>query len=102
MVWSVRDIKSGLVVDRSSSVILSNVQLKVSQAGRAKVIREKRKCVHAGVVGNRINEVPEGNWIRVEYNPYKYDSFVYSDSPSIGVTNAKWAKLTGTGLFILI
>jgi hypothetical protein len=58
----------------------------VSEAGRQRVLREKRKNVHAGVSGTWINyctnrvenhfEFLSMVGRQVTYNPYKYDSFV--------------------------
>lgn len=76
VVWSVRDVKSGLVIDRSHDVYLKNVEMKVSQAGRKRVLKEKRKNVHAGVQGLRLKNKPKNiTWIKAIYNPYLYDSF---------------------------
>lgn len=101
VVWSVKDIDSGLVVDRSPNVILSNAILKVSQAGRARVILERRKNVHAGVQGRRIKRAPKGIWVRAEYNPYKHNCFVLSMSGR-GIDHALYAKLTPTGLYVML
>ena len=101
VVWSVRDVASGLVIDRSEEVVLAEARLKVSQAGRRRVLREKCKNVHAGVQGIRIDRAPDGEWVRAEYNPYKYESFVLSDS-KIPVENVRYAKLTQTGLYVLL
>jgi hypothetical protein len=76
VVWSVRDVKSGLVIDRSHNVYLKNVEMKVSQAGRKRVLKEKRKNVHAGVQGLRLKNKPKNiAWIKARYNPYLFDSF---------------------------
>lgn len=101
VVWSVKNTKSGLVVDRASEVILMDVTLKVSQAGRARVIKNKRRNVHAGVQGKRVKAAPRGLWRRVTYDPYKNDTFVgwFSKKP---VHSAGYAKLTQQGLFVLL
>jgi hypothetical protein len=67
----------GRVVAHLLEVSLRNCYFKVSQAGRNRVLKEKRKNVHAGVVGF-MNEIEENNSFKVEvaYNPYKYSSFV--------------------------
>jgi len=41
----------GRVVGWASTVLLSDVTPKVSEAGRQRVLREKRKNVHAGMGG---------------------------------------------------
>jgi len=101
IVWSVRDVKSGLVIDRVSSVILKNVHLKVSQAGRARVLASKRKNVHAGIQGQRMNRAPKGVWVQAQYNPYKSDSFVLTDSGR-AIGTAMYARLTQTGLWVML
>jgi hypothetical protein len=101
VVWSVKSVKTGLVIDRSPIVVISNAQLKVSQAGRNRVLLERRKNVHAGIQGIRIKRAPKGNWLRAEYNPYKWNSFVLTGT-GIAITHARYAKLTSKGLFVLL
>jgi hypothetical protein len=103
VVWSVKDVKSGLVIDRSEKVVLKDVELKVSQAGRARVIKQRRKNVHAGVVGQRMNRAPSGQWVRVVYDPYSMCSFhMQTDYGQFPIERARYAKLTPTGLYVLI
>lgn len=103
IVWSVKNTKSGLVVDRATTVYLSNVQLKVSQAGRARVLREQRKNVHAGVQGKRLKAAPRGHWVRAEYNPYKMNTFRLSaPNAQLPIVTAKYAKLTPAGLYVIL
>ena len=45
----------GRVIAHADSVELVNATFKVSQAGRQRVLRERRKNVHAGVVGTMTN-----------------------------------------------
>lgn len=98
VMWSVKDVGSGLVVDRSHTVILKNVKLKVSKAGRARVLKERRRNVHAGVQGQRIKRAPKREWIKAYYNPYQVDSFVDCDLTKI--YEAEYAKLTSKGLYV--
>lgn len=80
--WSVRNVKTGRVIDHTDYIVLTDVTFKVSQAGRQRVLREKKKNVHAGVQGYvASNEDIKsirilGKQANVTYNPYKYDSFV--------------------------
>lgn len=81
--YSVKNVASGLVVDHSPLVYLTDVKFKVSEAGRQRVLREKRKNVHAGVQGlpSPIGlDVFWDDYVRVTYNPYKYESFVRMDT----------------------
>ena len=89
----------GKVVAHAERVAVLDPVFKVSEKGRQKVIKEKCKNVHAGVVGelNMFDGVPtrwgsevglEGttitpnenpeqhNWVGLTYNPYKFESFV--------------------------
>lgn len=74
--FSVRDHITGIVVGHTNMIALENVTFKVSEAGRQRVLREKRKNVHAGVLGT-VKELPvPPPEFSAFYNPYKYDSFV--------------------------
>ncbi|AMS01078.1 hypothetical protein SEA_ARCHERNM_84 [Mycobacterium phage ArcherNM] len=81
--WSVKALEGpdkGRVIARHQNVVLRNVTGKVSEAGRQRVLREGRKNVHAGLVG----ELVQGEAVnlpdrKVTYNPRKYESFVYVD-----------------------
>src|SRR4030095_7455541 len=78
-IWSVKDLSSGRVVAQARTVNLTNCELRVSQAGRQRVLREQRKNVHAGIVGYVGQESAGwtiGTWARVSYNPYKAATFV--------------------------
>jgi hypothetical protein len=74
----------GRVVAHRDTVVLDGCKLMVSEAGRQRVLREKRKNVHAGVTGVWINgDRVESHYEflsmvgrQVTYNPYKYESFV--------------------------
>ena len=75
----------GRVVAHSDKVLLSDCVFKVSEAGRQRVLRERKKNVHAGVVGQWIGSLDDELTIErivyngrpVTYNPYKYSTFVY-------------------------
>jgi hypothetical protein len=80
----------GRVVAHRDNVLLFHTTFKVSQAGRERVLREKRKNVHAGVCGTwydsgdkhgTLSSVKERGEL-VTYNPYKYTSFVYKEDES--------------------
>lgn len=74
---SIRDAKTKHVLGHATSVCLTDATFKVSQAGRERVLAEKRKNVHA-VVKGRLQGNLEGFTMPLlaTYNPYKYDSFV--------------------------
>lgn len=79
-VFSVR--QSGIVKCHAMSVYLENAEFVVSEKGRQKVLKEKRKNVHAyvkGMVthGKIINkEMPlDFTWDWCYYNPYSTEKF---------------------------
>ena len=77
--YSVR--QGGIVRFHTHAICLKDVEYKVSEAGRQRVLREKRKNVHAVVKGTIVHsrelwfeKLPfPADW--VTYNPYKNDSF---------------------------
>ena len=74
----------GLVINHTEEIELDDVTFHVSQAGRERVIREKRKNVHATVRGHMVADKLASraaveaieNAVAVTYNPYLYNSFV--------------------------
>ena len=70
----------GRVVHHTHSLYLQNATFKVSQKGRERVLRTKRKNVHAGVVGTFVTTFQVADPALcshpVTYNPYKYSQFV--------------------------
>ena len=83
-VWSIKALEGeqkGRVIRHAATLTLSDCTFKVSEAGRQRVLRERRKNVHAGVVGHLVDPtVMTDEAIAVTYNPYLYDSFVVSES----------------------
>jgi hypothetical protein len=82
----------GIVIGHSDFVALKNVEFKVSQAGRERVLRESKKNVHAYVIGELL-EVGVDSGVEVTYNPYKYNSFVTKIGESV-VMESEFAVLT--------
>ena len=88
--WSVRDNKTGRVLRHVDEIHLLDADLVVRPAGREKVLREKRKNVHAFAkgellytsVGNniKIHDNYMENFKQILYDPYQYESFVYAES----------------------
>jgi len=74
--WSV---KQGVVRFHTEIIYLHSVQFVVNEKHRQRVISEKRKNVHAYVVGylsTSCRHYTSDNSVCVCYNPYKYDSFM--------------------------
>lgn len=84
--WSIKALEGpnkGRVIARRGRVLLSDVEGKVSEAGRQRVLREDRKNVHAGLVGRFEPYETAGDIIEsfddtITYNPRKYTSFVHT------------------------
>jgi len=80
--------RKGRVIAHADMVMMKNVTFKVSEAGRQRVIREQRKNVHAGVVGELISmgideamlSLAERIYSPLKYNPYKFRNFVHAVS----------------------
>lgn len=81
--WSVQH--KGKVIFHLPEVELTNVSFKVLESGRQRVLKEKRKNVHAYVIGDFSVASKHTNTYThpVTYNPYKSSSFVYkgTDKP---------------------
>lgn len=114
---SIRDAKTKLVIGHADRVKLTDVTFHVSQAGRERVLREKRKNVHAVVRGSLVSfmfgggykgrslssyvqegEVPQfamADNMQVKYNPYKAGSFMLGDEP---VHEAKAVRIGIAGI----
>ena len=74
----------GKVIEHAREVTLTDAKFHVSEKGRQRVLKEKRKNVHAYVSGKLKEsfwflQSPKYIWTakqRVTYNPYKYKNFV--------------------------
>jgi hypothetical protein len=86
--WSLRAMRghnAGRVIAHASLLALAAVEPKVSAAGRARVRRENRKNVHAGLIGvvdlsdsvGMTLDLPPCD-ARITYDPYTHDGFIYS------------------------
>jgi len=88
--------RRGCVVLHARAVRLSDVTFRVSQAGRERVLRERSKNVHAGVIGTLVDiepwtddtvecamaalAEPLGLTRPLTYDPYRFTSFVTCDT----------------------
>ena len=62
---------------------LTDVEFRVSDAGRQRVLKEGRKNVHAFVIGNLTDEELETS-VDVSYNPYKHGYFYRKNNGQAG------------------
>lgn len=69
----------------ADNLVLLDVEFKVSESGRQRVIKEKRKNVHAFAIAKHVYPIPshrvtalmdKRTYRSATYNPYLYDSFV--------------------------
>lgn len=105
LVWSIKALEGknkGRVIAHRSNVELNDCTFRVSESGRQRVLREKRKNVHAGIVGywnDSNNEILCST--RVSYNPYKYGHF-YTVGDNVAVYKAGRVCLVASnrGVFI--
>jgi len=96
----------GLVVAHLNSLILKDVQFRVSEAGRQRVLKNKQKNVHAGIVGTLIDASFQNSLIeskkkanRITYNPYKYSTFVIAET-EFPIYNAPFVTLNDGKVFV--
>jgi hypothetical protein len=85
--WSIRALEGdrrGLVIAHCDRVYLTEVLPRVSEAGRLKARREKRRNVHAGLVGywnkDRQLSPPKSSLTEITYSPFTCEQFVYIGS----------------------
>lgn len=84
--WSVRALdgeRRGRIVAHAQDLCLADCVFKVSEAGRQRVLRERCKNVHAGVVGTLVSSgLPEGAACptRITYDPYRFATFVDAET----------------------
>ena len=103
--WSIKALEGpqkGRVIDHSPTVLLRHAEGKVSEAGRQRVLKEQRKNVHAGIVGELVHTEVEGYFpgLPVTYNPYLYSSFVYTDDKS-EYTGSQFAYMDNRKVYTL-
>ena len=87
-VWSVRNRATGRVRQYADKLVVRNAKFVVQPAGRAKVLREQRKNVHAFVRGTygtpHFHGLNRDRYsIEVSYNPYKAGSFLDTDGNEV-------------------
>lgn len=107
-VRALEGLNKGKVIDHAHEVHLDCPVFVVQEGGRQRVLKEKRKNVHAFVRGHLINPAtydPTGDGIgyvipgiqdlvEITYNPYKFETFVGKAS-TLPVHTAMYAFLSG-------
>jgi hypothetical protein len=98
--YSVKCMLTKRVIAHVNSIELLDPFFKVSESGRQRVLRDKQKNVHAGVVGIWVEGFwTDGNVVtrKVTYNPYRYCFFVYEDT-KMPAHSAVIARLDKNGI----
>lgn len=85
----------------TDNLSLENVEFRVRESGRQRVLRERQKNIHAFAVGRLQNFAKEHSLNQsgayVNYNPYNNNSFVV-EGTDIPVKSADSAKLFGKSI----
>ena len=100
-VYSIRSVKDRRVIGHSSQIFLTRVSFHVGQGGRKRVLKEKRKNVHAFVRGVISAEALEGNYEAATYNPYTTNGFFKIRDSNKNISMAAAATLDKDGLKVL-
>lgn len=100
--WSVKALegdRKGLVIAHTQALALEHCQFKVSEAGRQRVLAERRKNIHAGVVGYVTEGFEPGLCTNpISYNPYKAGHF-YNKLTDEPVFHASMVTMNGRSVF---
>lgn len=94
--------QGGIVRCHVGRIELWECKLKVSESGRQRVLKQKRKNVHAFVEG-RVSECFSGHYsTRLRYNPYEGSSFMAcSVAGETPVDRAAYVSLSERGACML-
>ncbi len=78
--FSIRDVKTKKVIGHDTNIVIENAIFKVSEKGRQRVLKERKKNVHALIQGKLVHTTTTTQANEVTYNPYKHSTFVYKDN----------------------
>ena len=107
--FSIRQVKNefkGKVSGYANIIVIENPMIKISEASRLRVLRDKRKNVHAYIRGE-LHSAYNGNvqlstLQSITYNPYKMGSFYFCDSnEEVGPNDLlRYAILYGSNVYL--
>lgn len=99
---------NGKVIAYTPAITLDDATFRVSEAGRQRVLKQKRKNVHAfisgkwnGVLRTGITSIIPENSVEVTYNPYKYSSFVLAKDGT-PIKNARFVLVSDKKIYAQI
>lgn len=87
--WSV---KQGTVIFHCNTIVLRGVEFSVCEGGRQRVLREKKKYVHAFVKGFIVDRDDLEIGDTIYYNPYTCEKFMMGEFP---IEKCGYVKLWG-------
>jgi hypothetical protein len=92
--------KVAKVIGYNNRMVLTDVEFKVSESSRQRVLNTGRKNVHSMVVGTISNEEPTTLSTKITYNPIKYRYFVRFDENGtpVPIKSAKKVAFNPEGL----
>jgi len=107
--FSIRQVKNelkGKVSGYANIIVMENPLIKISETSRLRVLRDKRKNVHAFIRG-RLHSAYSGsiqlNTLQsITYNPYKMGSFYFCENNEEVVPNdlLKYAVFYGSNVYL--
>jgi hypothetical protein len=105
-IMAMTGVNKGKVVGYARSVLLENCHLVISEASRQRVLRDKRKNVHAfcqGYICDASNAVQAltGNECAITYNPYRMGSFFRRDDGVPYTGGCTQVLLQGSDAYVL-
>lgn len=81
-----------------NEVKLVDGDFKVNANGRARVLKNKQREVHAWCRGNLIDDIPVTNMREAYYNPYKCETFVDKET-GVALYTAKYIHMIGPKVY---
>lgn len=93
--------QGGMVVAHSQHISVRDVCFNVNENGRQRVIKERRKNVHATIKGFIVeNEINPPVNVSIRYNPYIFANFFYTnnDQKQVTVKEAELIVLDNLGM----
>lgn len=79
---------------------LVDVDFKVNENGRQRVLAKCQREVHAWVVGTPVLELGHGYWRQARYNPYEGPHFIDVDN-GLPVFTAKYVWMHGKDVYFV-
>lgn len=85
MIYSIRDVKTKLVLGHASRILLSGCKFVVSEASRNRILQKQQRNICGWVEGN-FGVLHAGddeiftNGFKVKFDPYENETFIFQDT----------------------